>query len=68
MATQDDKVFDKVTGQEFEAAMMNNSIVAVHRKGKHLWFEMRSQPYPTFHFGMSGAFIVCGENSTTYKR
>ncbi|MEM6368309.1 MAG: DNA-formamidopyrimidine glycosylase family protein [Myxococcota bacterium] len=33
-------------------------VLAVGRKGKLLWFEMDAGPWPSFHFGMTGAFLV----------
>jgi formamidopyrimidine-DNA glycosylase len=36
--------------------MVGRRVKAVHRHGKHLWFEMDRRPWPAFHFGMTGSF------------
>jgi formamidopyrimidine-DNA glycosylase len=37
-------------------------VLAVHRLGKHLWFELDAAPHPLFHFGMTGAFRTPGDD------
>ncbi len=51
-------VFDGVPAAEFQRTLEGAKVVAVHRRGKHLWFELDRRPWPTFHFGMTGAFRV----------
>ena len=51
-------VVDGVAAADVERAMHGARVVAVGRRGKHLWFELNRRPWPTFHFGMTGAFRV----------
>eukprot|EP00898_Chlorokybus_atmophyticus_P000820 jgi/Chlat1/1739/Chrsp13S02158 len=39
----------------------------VHRKGKHVWWELDQRPWPAFHFGMTGSFVVKDQPGTKYK-
>ena len=36
--------------------MVGRRVKAIHRHGKHLWFELDRRPWPAFHFGMTGSF------------
>jgi len=36
------------------AALRGRRVVAVHRKGKHMWLELDRRPWPVLHLGMSG--------------
>ncbi len=49
-------VFDGVTPAVFQRALKHKRVLAVHRRGKQLWFELDQSPHPLFHFGMTGAF------------
>jgi len=51
-------VFEGVTPRRFGAALRGRRVLAVRRKGKHLWLELDRRPWPTFHFGMGGDFHV----------
>jgi len=42
----------------FAAALRGRLVVAVRRRGKHLWLELDRRPWPLFHFGMTGAFEI----------
>ncbi|XP_019169951.1 PREDICTED: formamidopyrimidine-DNA glycosylase isoform X2 [Ipomoea nil] len=64
----DVKVIDGVSSQDFEASILGKTIVAAHRKGKHMWIQLDSPPFPTFQFGMAGAVYIKGVAVTKYKR
>ncbi|XP_051147971.1 formamidopyrimidine-DNA glycosylase isoform X1 [Andrographis paniculata] len=64
----DSKVVDGVSPKDFEAALAGKTIVAAHRKGKNMWLELDSPPFPTFQFGMAGAVYIKGVAVTKYKR
>ncbi len=42
----------------FAAALRGRLVVAVRRRGKHLWLELDRRPWPLLHFGMTGAFEI----------
>ncbi len=56
-------VFEKVSRRRIRAALLGRRVLAVHRRGKHLWFELDARPWPLFHFGMTGAFRVPDEEA-----
>ncbi|XP_021736670.1 formamidopyrimidine-DNA glycosylase-like isoform X1 [Chenopodium quinoa] len=64
----DSKVINGVSRSDFEAALLNKTIVAVHRKGKNMWLQLDSPPFPSFQFGMAGAVYIKGVAITKYKR
>jgi len=41
------------------AALRGREVVAVRRRGKHLWMELDRRPHLLLHFGMSGALRLC---------
>ena len=41
-------------------ALRGRRVLAVHRHGKHLWFELDGRPWLTCHFGMTGGFHTPG--------
>lgn len=47
----DPKVVDGVTPSDFEAALLGKTVIAAHRKGKNLWLQLDSPPFPSFQFG-----------------
>jgi len=53
---EDPIVFDDVSPATFERALRHKHVLAVHRRGKQIWFELDRAPHPLFHFGMTGAF------------
>ena len=57
-AFKDEIVFDNTTHTRFARTLKDRQIDAVLRKGKHLWMTLDKQPFPYFHFGMSGSFHV----------
>ena len=52
----DSKVIDGVSRTDFEAALLGKTIVAAHRKGKNMWLELDSPPFPSFQFGTVDRF------------
>ncbi|KAF7814389.1 formamidopyrimidine-DNA glycosylase isoform X4 [Senna tora] len=64
----DTKVIDGVSRSEFEASLLGKTIVAARRKGKNMWLELDSPPFPSFQFGMAGAIYIKGVAVTKYKR
>jgi len=55
---RDPIVYGHVSPSRFAAALRGRRVLAVRRKGKHLWFELDRRPWPLFHFGMTGSFEV----------
>ncbi|GJW05634.1 formamidopyrimidine-DNA glycosylase isoform X1 [Tanacetum coccineum] len=64
----DTKVIDGVSPQDFEKSLTGKKIVGVFRKGKNMWMELDSPPFPSFQFGMAGAIYIKGVAVTKYKR
>ncbi len=58
---EDRIVFDGVAPSTVCRRLRGARVVAVHRWGKQLWFELDSAPHPLFHFGMTGSFRRPGE-------
>ena len=55
-AVPDRIVIEGTSSRRLAAALRGRRVVALHRRGKHLWFELDRRPWPLFHFGMSGSF------------
>ncbi|KAL1565022.1 Formamidopyrimidine-DNA glycosylase [Salvia divinorum] len=68
IVADDSKVIDGVSPKDFEAALVGKTIVGVHRKGKNMWIQLDSPPFPSFQFGMAGAVYIKGVAVTKYKR
>jgi len=49
-------VFAGVAPEACRRRLRYKQVIAVHRRGKQLWFELDEPPHPLFHFGMTGAF------------
>jgi formamidopyrimidine-DNA glycosylase len=47
----DSKVIDGVSPSDFVAALVGKTIVSALRKGKNLWLQLDSPPFPSFQFG-----------------
>ena len=47
---EDPIVYAGVAPARFAATLRGRRVLAVHRKGKHLWMELDRPPYPLFHF------------------
>lgn len=56
-----------VTADTVTSALVGKSLMAVHRKGKQLWFELSSPPHLLAHFGMTGSFVVQGVAPLEYQ-
>ena len=56
-------VFDRVSPARVKRVLAGRRVIAVHRHGKHLWFELDRRPWPCLHFGMTGGFHVPGRKS-----
>ena len=57
-AAPDPLVYEGVTPRGFARALTGRRVVAVRRRGKHLWMELDRRPWPLFHFGMTGSFEI----------
>ncbi|XP_010462089.1 PREDICTED: formamidopyrimidine-DNA glycosylase-like isoform X1 [Camelina sativa] len=64
----DTKVIDGISPSDFQNSILGKTIVSARRKGKNLWLELDSPPFPSFQFGMAGAIYIKGVAVTKYKR
>ncbi|MEM7228780.1 MAG: DNA-formamidopyrimidine glycosylase family protein [Planctomycetota bacterium] len=55
---KEDIVFCDQSPRTVQNKLRNRRVEAVHRRGKHLFFELDQRPWPLFHFGMTGAFVI----------
>lgn len=53
---RDEIVFEGLSPQRIRRALSGRRVVAAHRRGKQLFFELDRRPWPVFHFGMTGGF------------
>jgi formamidopyrimidine-DNA glycosylase len=51
IVADDSKVIDGVSRSDFEASVVGKTIVAARRKGKNMWLQLDSPPFPSFQFG-----------------
>jgi formamidopyrimidine-DNA glycosylase len=42
-------------------ALLKAKVTACKRKGKYLWLELNKKPWPIFHLGMSGSYVLTKE-------
>lgn len=68
IVADDAKVIDGISPSDFEASLVGKTIVSAHRKGKNMWLQLDSPPFPSFQFGMAGAIYIKGVAVTKYKR
>ncbi|KAF8364614.1 hypothetical protein HHK36_033413 [Tetracentron sinense] len=68
IVADDSKVIDGVSPSDFQAFLLGKTIVSAHRKGKNMWLQLDSPPFPSFQFGMAGAIYIKGVAVTKYKR
>ncbi|KAK9149585.1 hypothetical protein Scep_008342 [Stephania cephalantha] len=68
IVADDSKVIDGVSIADFQASLDGKTILAAHRKGKNMWIQLDSPPFPSFQFGMAGAVYIKGVAVTKYKR
>jgi formamidopyrimidine-DNA glycosylase len=52
----DSIVYEGVSAGRFRRALKGRTVIAAHRRGKHLFLELDQRPWPLFHFGMTGGF------------
>ncbi|KAJ0250423.1 Formamidopyrimidine-DNA glycosylase [Hirschfeldia incana] len=64
----DNKVIDGISPSDFQNSILGKTIVSARRKGKNLWLELDSPPFPSFQFGMAGAIYIKGVAVTKYIR
>ena len=58
VATLPDRlVFDGMDSRRFARAVRGRRVVAVRRRGKHLWLELDRRPWLLIHLGMSGSIV-----------
>lgn len=56
-AVPDSIVYTGVAPRQLAQQLRGRTVLAVRRRGKHLWFELDRRPWPAFHFGMTGEFF-----------
>lgn len=54
----DSKVIDGVSPSEFQSSINGKTIVTAHRKGKNLWLQLDSPPFPSFQFGQRNPNLI----------
>lgn len=60
---RDPIVYEGLAPARFAAALDGRRVLAVRRKGKHLWMELDRRPWPLFHFGMAGGFEIARDGA-----
>lgn len=58
-------IFDGKSTPFIKKAFEGTTIKKVLRKGKYIWFEMTSHPWPVFHLGMTGTYEISDEMPKT---
>jgi formamidopyrimidine-DNA glycosylase len=53
---KDPIVYEGVGSATWRRALVGRSVLDVGRRGKQLWFELDTTPWPLFHLGMTGQF------------
>lgn len=48
-------------------ALLGRELLGVSRKGKYMWFDLEGSNGVLFHFGMTGCFLIQGEDVPQYK-
>lgn len=54
VVADDPIVFERVAPDRVRRALRGRLVRAVHRHGKHFWFELDRRPWLSVHFGMAG--------------
>ena len=49
-------VFEGVSAAKIRRALTGRTVVAAPPRGKHIYLELDTRPWPVFHFGMTGGF------------
>ncbi|KAK9821543.1 hypothetical protein WJX74_009796 [Apatococcus lobatus] len=69
VVADDDKVIEGIAPKDLEKALTGRTLVATHRKGKQMWFELDgSSPALLLHLGMKGSLKVEGIRSAEYQQ
>ncbi len=55
---KDEIVFDGVSARAMTRALTGRTVLASHRRGKQMWWELDTRPWPLFHFAMTGQFVT----------
>jgi formamidopyrimidine-DNA glycosylase len=63
----DPLVFEGVSATRLRRALLHRRVRAVHRRGKHLWFELDRRPWLCLHFGMTGGLHTPGGRSVKLR-
>lgn len=58
-------VFAGKSQKEIKDAFMGATVHRILRKGKYIWFEMDTHPWPVFHLGMTGNYEIADEMPKT---
>jgi formamidopyrimidine-DNA glycosylase len=57
-ASPDKVIFGLSTTAQIKKAFLGHKIKKAGRKGKYLWLELDQKPWPVFHLGMTGTYII----------
>jgi len=60
-------MLDGTTPRAVRAALRGATVCAVHRYGKHLWFETDRSPWLLVHFGMTGSLHGIGPDDADFR-
>jgi formamidopyrimidine-DNA glycosylase len=55
---RDPIVFEGMSPARWRQVLAGRRVIAVHRRGKYIFFELDDRPWPVFHFGMTGGFVT----------
>lgn len=68
VSVQNDRlIYREVSPQTVARKLRGRTVLTPHRRGKYLWFELDRPPYPVFHFGMGGGFLIYFEGEERPK-
>lgn len=51
VVADDPKVIEGVSPSAFQSSLVGKTVVAAKRKGKSMWLQLDSPPFPSFQFG-----------------
>ncbi|MFL5784707.1 MAG: Fpg/Nei family DNA glycosylase [Bacteriovoracaceae bacterium] len=57
-ASPDKVIFGLSTSAQIKKAFLGHKIKKAGRKGKYMWLELDQKPWPVFHLGMTGSYIL----------
>lgn len=58
-------IFDGRSSPFIKKSFEGATVKKILRKGKYIWFEMTTHPWPVFHLGMTGNYEISDELPTT---